>query len=70
MEDGLVKYSFRTSNIGTFTNDLPSMKASGKRFDFYAVVDLVVRQEDGLIVKVDEWYHRQFDASVIERDSR
>ena len=65
----LVKYSVRTSNKGTFTNDLPTLKASGKEFNFCAVVDIVVRVEDGLIVRVDEWYHRQFDAKIIERDN-
>ena len=68
--EGMVKYSIRTSNVGTFTNDLPIQKASGKKFDFYAVVDLVVKTDDGLIVKVDEWYHRQFDyQSLPERDA-
>ena len=68
--DGLVKYSVRTRNVGTFTNDLPSMKASGRNFDFIAVVDLVIRLENGLIEKVDEWYHRQFDSpALVERDS-
>ncbi|KAK3657511.1 hypothetical protein LTR56_002285 [Elasticomyces elasticus] len=68
--DGLVKYSIRTSNQGTFTNDLPTLKASGKKFDFYAVVDLVVRSEDGLVVKVEEWYHRQIDyEKLLERDA-
>lgn len=66
----MVKCSIRTRNIGTFTNDLPSLKASGKKFNFYAVVDLVVRMEDGLIVRVDEWYHRQIDAdTLVERDT-
>lgn len=67
--DGLVKESIRTKNVGTFTNDLPRMKASGKEFEFYAVVDLVIRLEDSLIVKVEEWYHRQFDAEFVERDA-
>ena len=68
--EGLVKYSVRTMNVGTFTNDLPTIKASGKTFEFYAAVDLVVRVEDGLIVRVDEWYHRQFDApALVERDN-
>ena len=66
---GFVKYSIRTRNVGTFTNDLPSLKASGREFEFYAVVDFVVRLEDGLIVKVEEWYHRQFDTpALVERD--
>ena len=64
------KYSIRTSNEGTFVKDLPSIKASGKDFKFYAVVDLSVRVEDGLITNVDECYHRQFDApALVERDS-
>ena len=64
-----VKYSIRTHNIGTWANDLRVFKASGKKFNFYAVVDLVVRKEDGLITKIDEWYHRQFDLeSLAERD--
>lgn len=50
-------------------NDLPSLKATGKKFDFYAVVDIVVREADGLIVEIEEWYHRQFDAAIIERDT-
>ena len=71
MDDGHMKTSIRTKNVGTFTKDLPSMKASGRKFEFYAVVDLVFRNGDGLVVKVEEWYHRQFDGpALIERDSR
>ena len=66
---GSLKFTIRTRNTGTFMNDLPTLKASGKKFSFYAVVDIVVRAEDGLIVKVEEWYHRQFDSpALIERD--
>jgi len=66
---GRVKYNIRTSNKGTFTKDLPVMKASRKKFNFYAVVDLVVNKA-GLIVSVDEWYHRQFDyETLLERDA-
>ena len=69
LDENLVKHSIRTRNVGTFTCDLPTMKASGKTFEFYAVVDLVVGKQDGLIVKVQEWYHRQFDADrLVERD--
>ncbi|KAK5175764.1 uncharacterized protein LTR77_000904 [Saxophila tyrrhenica] len=67
--NGRTKHSIRTKNVGTFTNDLPSMKASGRKFEFYAAVDLVMREEDGLIEEVEEWYHRQFDSeALVERD--
>ena len=65
---GKLKCSIRTINKGTFTNDLPSLKANGKKFNFYAVVDIVWRESDGLIERIDEWYHRQFDAEILERD--
>lgn len=66
LSDGRVKYSVRTSNKGTFTNTVPPrLIASGKQFDFYAVIDIVVR-EDGLIEAIEEWYCRQFDSTVIE----
>lgn len=54
----LMKCSIRTKNTGTFTNGLPIMKASGKPFEFYAVVDFVVRVDNGKIVAVEEWYHK------------
>jgi hypothetical protein len=64
-----MKCSIRTHNLGTFTNDLPSAKASGKEFDFYAVVDLIWDEKTGLIEHVDEWYTRQFDtAEPLKRD--
>lgn len=56
------RYSFRTVNRGTFEKDLPSRKASGRKWEFSAVVDLVVKS--GLVVKVDEWYTVEFDRSV------
>ena len=46
--------SFRTVNTGTFPGDLPRNKATGRKWGFSGVVDLVVR--GGKIEKVDEWY--------------
>jgi hypothetical protein len=60
---GRRKYSIRTINRGTFLKDLPSAKASGKTFSFRGVVDLVVREEDGLIEEVHEWYSSNFGNS-------
>lgn len=54
--------SFRTINYGTFTGDLPTRKASGKSFQFSAMLHLTI--EDGLIVSMDEFYRDTFDESV------
>ena len=52
-------FSIRTINKGTFLNDLPSKKASGKKFVFRGVVDFKVNQE-GLIENIEEWYSWDF----------
>jgi hypothetical protein len=39
--------------------------ASGKKFNFYAVVDIVWDDTSGLIENIDEWYNRQFDAEKL-----
>lgn len=62
LADGRTRYSIRTHNSGTFTGEFPRHKASGKKFYFRAVVDLVVNQE-GLIDSVEEWYCPNFDAT-------
>lgn len=54
--------SFRTINYGTFTGDLPARKASGKSFQFSAMLHLTIK--DGLIVSMDEFYRDTFDESV------
>lgn len=54
--------SFRTINYGTFTGDLPTRKASGKSFQFSAMLHLTI--EEGLIVSMDEFYRDTFDESV------
>lgn len=56
--------SFRTINKGIFANDLPRRKATGKRFDYSGVVDLVVETESGLVVKADERLRVPFEISV------
>jgi hypothetical protein len=61
-EDGKQVLSFRTINKGTLLNDLPSKKASGKKFSFSGVVVLTV-DESGLIEQVNEWYSWNFDNS-------
>jgi hypothetical protein len=48
------RVSFRTVNKGTYLKDLPRGKATGRRWGFSGVVDLVV--EEGKIVRCDEWY--------------
>lgn len=69
--EGRTKYSMRTNNVGTFEKDLPSLKANGKDWEFVAVVDLVVKDEDGLIEKVEEWYNYRIDRpDLIERDAK
>lgn len=54
--------SFRTINRGTFTGGLPTKKASGKSFQFSAMLHLTI--QDGLIVSMDEFYRDTFDESV------
>ncbi len=69
VSEGKLKCSIRTRNIGTFVHDLPTIKATGAPFNFYAVVDLVFDEESGLIDSVDEWYHKEFfREEVVERD--
>ena len=52
----VVRCSFRTINKGTWKEDLHVHKASGKRFVFVGVIDLVIDRESGLIMELDEWY--------------
>lgn len=68
--DGRTKHSIRTKNVGTFVEDLPSVRATGRRWEFYAVVDLVVEERGGRVVGVEEWYHRDFHGKggIRERD--
>jgi hypothetical protein len=54
-----MSFSIRTINKGTFLNDLPSKKASGKKFTFRGVVDFRVNRE-GLIENIEEWYSWDF----------
>ncbi|KAI8716012.1 hypothetical protein NCS52_01110500 [Fusarium sp. LHS14.1] len=63
---------FRTVNTGVFVNDLPGIKATGRPFWFPGVVELIVRNEDGLIEKIEEWYTFKFHsvASIDEYDHR
>ena len=59
---GVVRCSFRTINKGTWKEDLLVHKASGKRFVFVGVIDLVVEKESGLIRGLEEWYtNNRFD---------
>ena len=58
----------RTKNMGTFVNDLPRKKASGKPWVFRACVDLVVNLKDGLIEDVEEWYAHNFERSMSVSD--
>lgn len=46
--ESTLTFSIRTINKGTMLNDLPSKKASGKKFIFRGVVDFKVNSE-GLI---------------------
>jgi hypothetical protein len=52
-------FSIRTINKGTLLNDLPSKRASGKKFIFRGVVDFKVNNE-GLIENIEEWYTWDF----------
>ena len=61
MGEELKRISIRTVNRGTFQNDLPRRKASGKKFEFMGAVDLLLDEKDGLIVRVDEYYTWEFD---------
>lgn len=58
-EQSTVKFSIRTTNKGTFVNDLPIKKASGHEFIFRGVVDFTVKQ-DGFIAGIEEWYTWDF----------
>jgi hypothetical protein len=58
-----LRCSIRTINRGTLLKDLPSKRASGKSFSFRGVVDFIIREEDGLIEEVNEWYSYNFDNS-------
>ncbi|KAM5386405.1 hypothetical protein ACJZ2D_000368 [Fusarium nematophilum] len=58
---GRTQLVFKTNNTGTFINDLPSLKASGKAFWFPGIVELIVCDEDGLIESVNEYYTARFD---------
>lgn len=68
LPDGRCRYSMRTKNTGTFVNDLPHKKASGKPWVFRACVDLVVNLKDGLIKDVEEWYSHNFERSTSVSD--
>lgn len=52
---------FRTTNEGTSLRDTPMNVASGKRFRFDAVVEVVIGKGDGLVRSVQEWYSRDFN---------
>ncbi|KAJ4191689.1 hypothetical protein NW759_016672 [Fusarium solani] len=69
---GKTRLVFKTANKGTFVNDLPAIKATGEPFWFPGVVELIVRNEDGLIEEIDEWYTFKFDGvkSIDEYDHR
>lgn len=45
--------------IGTFLNDLPRVKATGKRINYPVRVEMIVR-DDGLIEEAAEWYSTEF----------
>lgn len=64
LSDGRCRYSMRTQNTGTFVNDLPRKKASGKPWVFRACVDLLVDLNTGLIEDVEEWYAHNFERSM------
>ena len=67
--NGKVKIIFKTDNEGTFKNDLPSKKATGKPFLFKGVVEFVVDEASGLIDVVEEWYSYNFElAKSVEAD--
>lgn len=53
-ETGNGSCSFRTINRGTNKANLPTHKATGKRFEFRGVIDMVI--EGGLIKEMNEWY--------------
>ncbi|KAJ4263313.1 hypothetical protein NW762_006131 [Fusarium torreyae] len=53
---GKTRLVCQTHNSGTFAYDLPGVKASGKAFWFPGVIDFIVRDEDGLIESINEYY--------------
>jgi hypothetical protein len=61
---GRRRCSIRTINRGTFLNDLPRKKASGKKFSFRGVVDFVIGEDNGLIEEVNEYYSWNFDNGI------
>ncbi|KAJ9611971.1 hypothetical protein H2200_003566 [Cladophialophora chaetospira] len=67
--NGRLKVIFKTDNAGTFENDLPRTKASGKPFLFKGVVEFVLDEASGLIDEVEEWYCSNFQlARSVEQD--
>lgn len=62
LDGKVVHCSFRTINRGTFKEDLPTKKATGKTFVFIGVIDMVIERKNGLITQLDEWYtNNSFD---------
>lgn len=66
---------FEQTSTGTFSHDLVRpdgdflQKASGKDFCFRGIIKLTVNAE-GLIIRVDEWYTRNWDESKDEHTYR
>jgi hypothetical protein len=53
----LVHVNFRTINRGTFEGDLPrGRKATGRKWEFVGIIDMVVERGSGLVLRLDEWY--------------
>jgi hypothetical protein len=65
---GRCRYSIRTTNRGTFVNDLPRSKATGKPFWFRGCVDIIINLSTGLIEEVEEWYCSNFERTTALTD--
>ncbi|GJC80304.1 hypothetical protein ColLi_03142 [Colletotrichum liriopes] len=68
LPQGKTRLVFKTKNTGTFTHDLPRVKASGKSFWFPGVIEFIVRDDDGLIETINEWYTFKFDGVTSVND--
>ncbi|GKT83719.1 hypothetical protein Ct61P_01569 [Colletotrichum tofieldiae] len=68
LPEGKTRLVFKTKNTGTFTHDLPRVKASGRSFWFPGVIEFIVRDDDGLIETINEWYTFKFDGVTSVND--
>lgn len=64
--DDTARAMFRVICEGTNVRDMMGSKLSGKSFRVEGVVEIVIRKGDGLVLRVEEWYSRDFDEYAVE----